>query len=213
MSKNIKSTKKITSGSKNNKKTVPKKKTITKKKNILRVDDSDDEIIEQKNIINNKKTKKIKSNEQDFENKIEEIRDALKENYIQQKKLMNDLKELTTLHKKEIKLTIRSGNRSNSGKHTGFNKPEPIPPPLKKLLKVEQDMLPRSQITKLMYQYFTDNKMYNRKTKKEIIPNEKIRQIFGMEEDDVINFYNLQTWLKKVYKENLVDENILKIED
>ena len=31
-----------------------------------------------------------------------------------------------------------------------------------------------------------------------------------MEDGDVINFYNLQTWLKKVYKENTVTENVLK---
>jgi hypothetical protein len=65
-----------------------------------------------------------------------------------------------------------------------------------------------------MYQYFTDNKMYNTKTKKEIIPNEKIREIFDMNDDDVINFYNLQTWLKKVYNKNsTTDGNVLKIED
>lgn len=32
---------------------------------------------------------------------------------------------------------------------------------------------------------------------KEIIPNRKIREIFGMKENDVMNFENLQTWLKK----------------
>lgn len=125
---------------------------------------------------------------------------------------MNDLKELMLLHKKEIKLSTKSGNRSNSGKYTDFNKPELIPLPLKKLLKIEENMLPRSKITKLMYQYFTDNKMYNKKTKKEIIPNKKIKEIFGMIEDDVINFYNLQTWLKKVYRENTVNDNTLQFE-
>jgi hypothetical protein len=211
MSKNIAHTKKNLHGSKTSKKNIPKKKIL------LNALDSDDEIMEQKiKITKNKKPKNPKEdNEQDFENKIEKIREALKENYIQQKKLMADVKELMALHKKEIKLTVKSGNRSNSGKHTGFNKPEPIPLPLKKLLKIEQEKMPRSQITKLMYQYFTDNKMYNHKTKKEIIPNEKIKQIFGMNEKDVINFYNLQTWLKKVYKENSINDekNVLKIED
>lgn len=168
-------------------------------------DNSDHEQIKTKTKNNKKKHK----TEPDFDEKIEEIRQALKENYTQQKKLMNDLKELMTLHKKELKLTTKSGNRSNSGKHTGFNKPEPIPPSLKKLLKIKEEMIPRSKITALLYQYFTDNKMYNTKTKKEIIPNQKIREIFGMCDDDNITFYNLQTWLKKVYKEN----NVYKMED
>nr|AEX62947.1 putative SWIB domain-containing protein [Moumouvirus Monve] len=54
--------------------------------------------------------------------------------------------------------------------------------------------------------------MYNTKTKKEIIPNSKIRKIFGMKDDDVMNFYNLQTWLKKVYNEsNLNNSNTIEV--
>ena len=210
MSKNLKSTKKQISSGKNR-----KKDTVTKKI-ILDLDNSDDEIFENKKsspIVIKKKIKNTKNDEENFENKMDQIREALRENYIQQKKLMNDLKELMTLHKKEIKMSTKSGNRSNSGKHTGFNKPEPIPLPLKKLLKIDVDELPRSQITKLMYQYFTLNKMYNTKTKKEIIPNKKIIEIFGKQKGDVINFYNLQTWLKKVYNENTAEDNTLKIDN
>ncbi len=32
-----------------------------------------------------------------------------------------------------------------------------------------------------------------------------------MKDDDVINFYNLQTWLKKVYDENNISNNIVEI--
>src|ERR1700722_17607763 len=108
MSKNTKSIKKLTE--KNPKKNItPKQKIVLEK--------SDDEIIEKKRITTpSKKTKKINKNnedENDFENKIEQIREALKDNYSQQKKLMNDLKELTSLHKKEIRLSAKSGNRNN----------------------------------------------------------------------------------------------------
>jgi len=160
-----------------------------------------------------KKQPSQKSSNENFEDKIEEIRQLLKNNYIQQKKLMNDLKELTTIHKKEVKLTSKSGTRKNSGKHTGFNKPERVPISLRKLLKIEEEMMPRSKVTALMYQYFKDNKMFTVKTKRRIIPNEKIKEIFGMEDDDNITFYNLQMWLKKVYQENLIDDTVLKIDD
>jgi len=176
-------------GSKTSKKIIKKKTSNTKKKT---------------------NTKKIKEDDHDFETKIEEMMQTLRNNYAQQKKLSKDLKELISMHKKEIKLTKKSGNRSNSGKHSGFNKPEPVPPPLKKLLKIEDDMLPRSKMTPLMYQYFKDNKMYNTKTKREIIPNEKIKKTFGMKDGDVINFFNLQTWLKKIYDENSGSANVLQ---
>lgn len=171
-----------------------------------------------KSTLSQKNTKKKNSgskqiNNKNFDEKIEEILEALKENYIQQKNLMNELRVLRSLHKKEIKLSSKPKKRTNSGKHTGFNKPEPIPPSLIKLLKIKESSLPRSKITGLMYQYFTDNEMYNTETKKEIIPNSKIREIFGMKKGDVINFYNFQTWLKKVYEENSENNTILKIED
>jgi hypothetical protein len=150
----------------------------------------------------------------DFEHKMEEIRQALKENYAQQRKLMNDMKDLMTLHKKEIKMVLKSGNRANNPrKHTGFNKPEAVPESLRTLLKIKEKALPRSKVTGLMYQYFEDHKMFNSKTKKEIIPNEDIMDLFGMGDNDVLNFYNLQTWLKKVYSENARNKNILEIDD
>ena len=49
----------------------------------------------------------------------------------------------------------------------------------------------------MLYKYFSENKMYDKKNKKQIIPNENIRKIFGMKENENINFYNVQTWLKK----------------
>ena len=133
----------------------------------------------------------------DFENKVEEIKEALLVNYAQQKKLMFDLKVLMSIHKKELK--IASKKKNNTGKLSGFNKPEPIPEPLRELLAIEETELARSKVTKILYKYFEDNNMYNTTTKKEIIPNKELKKIFGIKKNDAMTFYNLQTWLKKVY--------------
>lgn len=166
-----------------------------------------------------KKTKDTKDNESisDFEDKIEEIRDALRENYIQQKRLMGDLKDLMTLHNKEIKI-ITKMKKGNSGKLSGFNKPEKVPESLRDLLDLEDKEIARSKVTKILYKYFEDNNMYDEHTKKQIIPNKEIRQIFGMKKNDMITFYNLQTWLKKVYDEDNNSKNkkntkIINIDD
>ena len=161
----------------------------------------------------NKNIKISDAKTEDFEIKIEEIRQALKKNFIQQKKLTNDLKNLLILHKKEIKLLSKSNNNKNSGRHSGFNKPEPVPSSLRKLLSIDENILPRSTVTRLMYKYFTDNNMCSSKTKREIIPNNTIKKIFGMKKDDIITFYNLQTWLKKVYDENDINDTKLEIDE
>lgn len=154
-----------------------------------------------------KKTiKKIatKDNSDDYDTKMDQILDALRDNYTQQKKLMADLKDLKKVHKKEIKLANKTDRRVNSGKCSGFNKPSPVPEPLRKLLDLDNTPISRSAVTKLLYQYFTDNKMKN---KRDIIPNSKVRRVFGMKETDKMDFYNLQKWVKKVYQENQIDDN------
>ncbi|AGC01834.1 SWIB/MDM2 domain-containing protein [Acanthamoeba polyphaga moumouvirus] len=200
-----KTNKSKTNKSKTNKSKTNKSKTSKSKKNL---DSSDEYDLCQLSIVKSNK----KNIDEDFDKKAEIIMEKLRQNYLEQKKLINDFRELKATHKKEIKCINKSNSRSNSGKHTGFNKPEPVPPSLKSLLKIKDDKLPRSKITNLIYQYFTDNNMYNTKTKKEIIPNSKIRKIFGMKDDDVMNFYNLQTWLKKVYNEsNLNNSNTIEV--
>ncbi|BCS83022.1 SWIB/MDM2 domain-containing protein [Cotonvirus japonicus] len=180
------------------KKNSSKSKTNNSKITSLDIDCNDDIIY----VGSNDKPKKYSNQEIDFEQKLNNIKQALKENYAQQKKLMTDFNELTSLHKKELKMVYKSEKRINSGKHSGFNKPEHVPLCLKKLLEIEEETMPRPKVTNLIYKYFTTNKMYNPETKKEIIPNSKIKKIFGMKDGDIIDFYNLQTWLKKVYDEN-----------
>jgi len=148
----------------------------------------------------------------DFDAKANEIRQAIKDNYIQQKKLMNDLRELMNLHKKEIKVVAKA-RKGNAGRLSGFNKPEKVPESLKNLLDIEEPTMSRMEVTKKLYQYFKDNKMYHTNTKKEIIPNKEIKEIFGMKKSDTITFYNLQTWLKKVYHEDQKNDMQLNIDD
>jgi hypothetical protein len=200
MSKNTKNaykcSKSNTKISSKNKKSVPNKK-LSKRKIILEMQDSDDEIFEKPQPLSDSisNTKSIDT----IEKQIEKIRNALKENYIQQKKLMHDLDELMTIHGKFSK-TDNGTNKAKFERQLIFNS-EPIPLPLKKLLKIDSDSMPRSQVIKLMHQYFIDNKLCDTKTKK-ISANKKLIEIFKMEENDVIDYYNLQSWLKKLYNEN-----------
>ena len=170
----------------------PKKKFNANKK-ISRL-----EILSDDNIFENNDKHENDSFES-FEKQINKIRDALQENYAQQKKLMHELDILMSQQNNKISL-VKFDNRTNSGNKINFDS-EPVPLPLKKLLMIDSEFMPRSQVVKLIYEYLTNNKLCNKKTK-EISPDEKLIKIFKMNKDDTINYYNLQSWLKKLYCEN-----------
>jgi len=176
----------ITSGSKSARK-------VTSKSSITLFEQEESQIKKR-----GPKKKPVKTDEANFENQLDNLIQALQENYAQQKRLMCELKDLKTLHKREIKQARNDSTSSkNSGKHSGFNKPQPVPEKLRTLLEIDETDLPRSTVTSLMYQYFRSNDMCD---KKDITPSKEIRKIFDMQDDDVMNFFNFQTWLKKLYK-------------
>lgn len=134
----------------------------------------------------------------DFDLKLDKLRKELHENYIEQKQLMDQIQQLLTSHKISL-----SSNKSKIVpkiyKFNDFNKLEKIPPSLRKLLKIENETMTKMDITKLLYEYFKENKMYDKKTKTKIIPNNQIKKIFNIKNNEEINFYNLQMWINKLY--------------
>jgi len=166
-----------------------------------------------KRIKKSSKNSELANSKPDFNIKIREIREALHENYIQQKKLMAELGTLLTIHKQELKAASKTKRRNNSGKKSGITKPAPVPKSLCTLLKIKDDQeLSRSDVSKLLYKYFTKHKMYG-ETRREIIPNAKLRKVFGMSKSDILTFRNIQTWLKKVYDEAGTNNTTLEIDD
>jgi hypothetical protein len=145
-----------------------------------------------------------------YENKREEILKNMKEINILMKKTLINLKELDTIYKKEIK-NIKKNTGKNSGKNSGINKPAPVPKTLQKLLNLDDKPLARSRVSALMYDYIRKNNLFSPKTKKIMIPNKAMRNIFGMKKEEIIKFENFQTWLKNIYNEK--DELILDIND
>lgn len=147
-----------------------------------------------------KKTRKVTKfavTENDLSDKLEEIKNALRENYLEQKRLSNELNQLLKTYHKEVKL-------EENDQCPSINKPERIPECLRQLLGIEEKILPRFEVTRLIYRYFKDHQMYDPKREPEIIANDQIKKIFGMKKGDVISLYNLQSWLRKIYeKESL----------
>ncbi len=180
-----------------NKKLASPHKTVQKK---ISVENSDD-IFDVPDVIKKGSTD---SPSESSKKQIEKIRTALEKNYTEQKKLMYELDKLMSQQNNKNIDGDRT-NRINSGNQIKFES-EPVPQSLKKLLKIETESMPRYHVVKLLHEYLMDNKLCDKKTK-QIIPNKKLIDVFKMEESDTINYYNLQSWLKKVYCENINQDN------
>jgi hypothetical protein len=154
--------------------------------------------------------KNPKNNNMDkFSSKKEEITKTLKEINILTRKVTAHLKELERIHKKEMKQVKKT--KKTTVKCSGIVKPAPVPASLRHLLNLNDTHLSRSDVSKLVYRYIEKNKLYSPKTRKIIIPNKAMKNVFGMKDNDTIKFENFQTWLKKVYNEN--DSLILDMND
>jgi len=148
--------------------------------------------------------------ENEYATEKDEILKMLKKINDLTKKTVARLKNLERIHKKEIR-QIKKNTRKTSGKCSGIVKPAPVPKPLQKLLGLDDKPRSRSDVSKLVYKYIEQKKLFSPKTRKIIIPNKELKNVFGIKNNEVIKFENFQTWLKKVYNET--DDLVLDIND
>lgn len=118
---------------------------------------------------------------------LEELKAHLKECYTLQKKLANSIKDLEAkIVKKKPRIVAKPIT-------------EMVPSCLIKLLKLKKNTkLTRSDVAKLLHEYFTKNKLYNKKTK-EIKLNAELKKIFILKKSETLDFYNFQNKLRKIY--------------
>lgn len=154
----------------------------------------------QKNIQEN-----IQENNQEFENT--ENFDILYQNMQEQIKEVNatikflkvNMKELGKLHKQDInRVSKRKKVRKNNV--SGINKPKEVPLSIKELLKLDKDvLLARTEVTKKIYEYIKANELQDQNDKRTILPNDKLKELFSLEDTEELSFYNLQSYIKKLY--------------
>lgn len=65
-------------------------------------------------------------------------------------------------------------------------------------IKDENEKISRTEVTSRLIKYIKDNQLQNEENKKIIIVDEKLQNLFGahLKEEDVLQFFNLQTYLK-----------------
>jgi chromatin remodeling complex protein RSC6 len=139
-----------------------------------------------------------------FQQKYEHMMQLHKDSLSSLKEMKSLAKELMSEYRKDVKKakrSKRSKSSSNPNKEpSGFNKPTPVPEKIREFLGLEEDAeLPRTQVTKRLYDYIKDNGLQDESDKRTIKPNDELRELFDLEDGDTIEFKNFQSHMKRLY--------------
>ena len=76
---------------------------------------------------------------------------------------------------------------------SGFAKPTAVSPNLCKFMnKEEGSTVARTEVTQFLINYIRENKLQNEENKKEIIPNQELQTLLGLEEGATVRYFDLQ---------------------
>ena len=123
-----------------------------------------------------------------------------------QRSLKNLKKELDKSHLRElknVKKKKKSDNNVKSNKEpSGFNKPALVPSEFCKQPWGcdEGQLIPRTQLTKMVYDYIKDNELQDPSDKRIIHPDDNVKSLFHLEPGQNLEFKTFQTYMAKLYK-------------
>ena len=109
------------------------------------------------------------------------------------KKSERQLRKEVNKHKKE------RAPRSPSG----FARPTAVSPNLCKFMnKEEGTAVARTEVTQFLIKYIQENKLQNAENKKEIIPNQELQSLLGLEAGATVRYFDLQKHMNQHFPKN-----------
>ena len=107
--------------------------------------------------------------------------------------------------------SLRRSSRSSTEKKdpSGFNKPQAVPVEFHEQpwgCSADQE-LPRTVLTKMIYDYIKENSLQAEEDKRVINPDSTLRKLFHLKKDDTLEFKNFQTYMARLYKRNFDEES------
>jgi len=134
---------------------------------------------------------------QDIQNAMKTLHSNLK---VLQKEILRERKESK---KKESKIKKKSDKKKSP---SGFAKPSPISSELASFLGLSSsEQIARTDVTSKVIAYVKAHNLQNPENKKQIVPDAKLATIL-QSGNDVVTFFNLQTYLKKHFLSNTTVE-------
>jgi chromatin remodeling complex protein RSC6 len=137
-------------------------------------------------------------------NQFQDIQSVMKTLHSNLKVLQKEvLQERKDSKKKEVKHKKKSDKKKSP---SGFAKPSSVSAELATFLGIApSEQIARTEVTSKVIAYIKEHNLQNPERKKEIIPDEKLSMILQAGPTDIIQFFNLQTYLKKHFISNTVD--------
>merc|ERR1719408_302547 len=124
------------------------------------------------------------------------------------RELIKITKELDKAHKREVKNAKkhRSTKFRNSEKKdpSGFNKPQAVPIEFYDQpwgCRADQE-LPRTVLTKMVYDYIKEHELQASEDKRVIKPDDTLKSLFHLKDGDKLEFKNFQTYMARLYNRN-----------
>lgn len=116
------------------------------------------------------------------------------------KELVSVVKFLQKEHAKLQKQTSKKVKKVTTGNRTlsGFAKPSLLSEELCDFLAVSRGTsLARTEVTRMINQYIKKNNLQDAADKRHILPDEKLKQILSMSDEDKLTYFNLQKYMKR----------------
>lgn len=137
-----------------------------------------------------------------FESLITQL-NAVKSNIsgIQQniKQLEKTVKKQIKGLKKEVTKTKNKGNRQPSG----FAKPSKVTKELCEFMnKAEGSEIARTEVTRALVAYIKENKLENTSNSKIISPDNKLKILLGLHDNQELTYFNIQKYMNKHFVKN-----------
>ena len=113
--------------------------------------------------------------------------------------LQTQIRDLEKTVKKEIK-TIKkdSSKRKKNAKPSGFAKPSKVSDELCKFMNKETGTeIARTEVTQYIINYIKTNVLQSSENKKIIIPDDNLKQLLGVENNQELTYFNLQKYMNR----------------
>jgi len=153
------------------------------------------------NLENKTSSENLENNDINLFLQFDEIMEGLTLVKGQIQNLQQHLKNLEKNVKKQMKNFKKNGLKNKNKvirKPSGFAKPSKVSKELCEFMKKNEGTeVARTEVTKFLISYIKDNKLENDKNSKIIKPDDKLKFLLGIKDEEELTYFNIQKYMNK----------------